>query len=262
MIRADFSRLPFPNGSCDLVVAAFCLYHSRDPASIIAEIARCLVPGGTAIFAVKSADSYRDWTGSWPARGSTPQPRPGPACTRPPTAATSSHRRNQPRRPASHPRNPPVHLPHPRSRRRVPVNLTQVRPAARLAGHPPPSQLPSRRDSRRAGRGHVGRHLRAASALQRGDGSMTRQFVKRYPDTALAAGLRNTIVGSLVWNPPLVPELRCQPARTLLPARRRAARPPADLTILAAHLGDVHGSAHQGAARCPAAGPSARLAAM
>ena len=59
-VRADFHRLPFPDDSCGLVVAAFCLYHSPSPASAITEITRCLIPGGTAIFTVKSADSYRE----------------------------------------------------------------------------------------------------------------------------------------------------------------------------------------------------------
>jgi ubiquinone/menaquinone biosynthesis C-methylase UbiE len=59
-VRADFHRLPFPDDSCGLVVAAFCLYHSLSPSSVIMEITRCLLPGGTAIFAVKSADSYRE----------------------------------------------------------------------------------------------------------------------------------------------------------------------------------------------------------
>lgn len=59
-VRADFHQLPFPDGCCDLVTAAFCLYHSPSPGSVIAEIARCLIPGGTAIFAVKSADSYAE----------------------------------------------------------------------------------------------------------------------------------------------------------------------------------------------------------
>jgi len=60
IVCADFHRLPLADGLCDLVVAAFCLYHARSPASVIAEITRCLVPGGTAIIAVKSADSYRE----------------------------------------------------------------------------------------------------------------------------------------------------------------------------------------------------------
>jgi ubiquinone/menaquinone biosynthesis C-methylase UbiE len=59
-VRADFHRLPFPDDSCGLVVAAFCLYHSPSPSSVITEVTRCLLPGGTAIFAVKSADSYRE----------------------------------------------------------------------------------------------------------------------------------------------------------------------------------------------------------
>lgn len=59
-VLADFHRLPLPDGSCGLIVAAFCLYHSPAPASVIAEIARCLASNGTAVIAVKSADSYRE----------------------------------------------------------------------------------------------------------------------------------------------------------------------------------------------------------
>ncbi|MGI5274168.1 class I SAM-dependent methyltransferase [Nonomuraea sp. CA-218870] len=58
-IRADFHRLPFGDGVCDLVVAAFCLYHAPDPRPVIAEIARVLAPAGIAILVTKSADSYR-----------------------------------------------------------------------------------------------------------------------------------------------------------------------------------------------------------
>jgi SAM-dependent methyltransferase len=60
LVRADFCRLPFPDGFCNLIVAAFCLYHARSPTKVIAEMARCLVPGGTAIIAVKAGDSYRE----------------------------------------------------------------------------------------------------------------------------------------------------------------------------------------------------------
>jgi len=59
-LRADFHRLPLTDRSCDLIVAAFCLYHSPDPVSVITEIARCLTGEGTAVIAVKSADSYRE----------------------------------------------------------------------------------------------------------------------------------------------------------------------------------------------------------
>jgi len=60
LVRADIHRLPLRDGCCDVIVAAFCLYHSAVPESVIAEIARCLRPGGTAILAVKSRDSYRE----------------------------------------------------------------------------------------------------------------------------------------------------------------------------------------------------------
>jgi SAM-dependent methyltransferase len=59
-VRADFHRLPLADRACDLIVAAFCLYHSPEPASVITEIARCLTRDGTAVIAVKSADSYRE----------------------------------------------------------------------------------------------------------------------------------------------------------------------------------------------------------
>jgi Na+-translocating ferredoxin:NAD+ oxidoreductase RnfE subunit len=45
---------------CGLVVAAFCLYHSSSPGSVIREITRCLLWGRTAIFAAKSAESYAE----------------------------------------------------------------------------------------------------------------------------------------------------------------------------------------------------------
>jgi SAM-dependent methyltransferase len=59
-LRADFHHLPLAGGSCHAAVAAFCLYHSPDPAKAIAEIARCLVPGGAAVLVTKSADSYHE----------------------------------------------------------------------------------------------------------------------------------------------------------------------------------------------------------
>jgi ubiquinone/menaquinone biosynthesis C-methylase UbiE len=57
---ADFHHLPLADGSCDVVIAAFCLYHSPDPGRVISEISRCLRYGGTAILVTKSADSYRE----------------------------------------------------------------------------------------------------------------------------------------------------------------------------------------------------------
>jgi SAM-dependent methyltransferase len=58
MVRADFHQLPLGNATCTLVVAAFCLYHASNPRTVVAEIARVLVPGGAAIMVTKSADSY------------------------------------------------------------------------------------------------------------------------------------------------------------------------------------------------------------
>lgn len=58
-VRADFHRLPLDEEVCDVVVAAFCLYHAPDPRPVIAEIARVLAPGGVVIMVTKSADSYR-----------------------------------------------------------------------------------------------------------------------------------------------------------------------------------------------------------
>ncbi|MFM9442614.1 class I SAM-dependent methyltransferase [Streptomyces acidiscabies] len=59
-LRADFHRLPVPDGVGDLAVAAFCLYHSRRPGDVAAEIARVLTPGGLAVLVTKSLDSYRE----------------------------------------------------------------------------------------------------------------------------------------------------------------------------------------------------------
>jgi len=58
LVCADFHHLPLQDASVHLVVAAFCLYHSPQPTAALAELARCLAPGGTAILATKSADSY------------------------------------------------------------------------------------------------------------------------------------------------------------------------------------------------------------
>jgi SAM-dependent methyltransferase len=60
VVCADFCHLPLASGACDVIVAAFCLYHAACPELVIGEIARCLHPGGTAILATKSADSYRE----------------------------------------------------------------------------------------------------------------------------------------------------------------------------------------------------------
>ncbi|MGH8883765.1 MAG: class I SAM-dependent methyltransferase [Egibacteraceae bacterium] len=88
-VCADFHRLPLGDASCHLVVAAFCLYHSRQPAVVVAEIARCLMPWGAAILVTKSADSYRKLDELVAASGLDHRPQSARACTRQPTAATS-----------------------------------------------------------------------------------------------------------------------------------------------------------------------------
>ncbi|MGW4896615.1 class I SAM-dependent methyltransferase [Kitasatospora sp. NPDC004240] len=57
--RGDFHTIDLPNSSVAVAVAAFCLYHSARPATVIAEVARCLAPGGLLITVTKAADSYR-----------------------------------------------------------------------------------------------------------------------------------------------------------------------------------------------------------
>lgn len=59
-VAADFHHLPLPSARLDLAVAAFCLYHSADPAAAVAELTRCLRPGGALVLATKSADSYAE----------------------------------------------------------------------------------------------------------------------------------------------------------------------------------------------------------
>lgn len=60
VVAGDFHRMPFPDDTFDVVVAAFCLYHSARPADALIEIRRCLRPGGAVIVATKSADSYAE----------------------------------------------------------------------------------------------------------------------------------------------------------------------------------------------------------
>jgi SAM-dependent methyltransferase len=57
--RGDFHAIDLPDDSVAIAVAAFCLYHSPRPAEPLAEIARCLQPGGLSITVTKSQDSYR-----------------------------------------------------------------------------------------------------------------------------------------------------------------------------------------------------------
>jgi ubiquinone/menaquinone biosynthesis C-methylase UbiE len=59
-VEGDFHDLPLPAGSCDVAVAAFCLYHSPRPQDVIAQITTVLAPGGLAVLVTKELDSYRE----------------------------------------------------------------------------------------------------------------------------------------------------------------------------------------------------------
>jgi SAM-dependent methyltransferase len=66
---ADVQSLPFENGTFDVVVAAWMLYHVPDLARGLAEIARVLRPGGTFVAATNSRlhlQELRDLVGSGP----------------------------------------------------------------------------------------------------------------------------------------------------------------------------------------------------
>lgn len=61
--QVDFHQLPALSGAddaVDVVVAAFCLYHSPRPKQVIAQIAPCLTTEGHAVLATKSVDSYAE----------------------------------------------------------------------------------------------------------------------------------------------------------------------------------------------------------
>jgi SAM-dependent methyltransferase len=78
-VRADFHHLPLAAASLDVVVAAFCLYHSPRPARVVAQIARCLSPGGRAVLVTKSADSYHQIDRLVAQTGLDPQARERPS---------------------------------------------------------------------------------------------------------------------------------------------------------------------------------------
>lgn len=59
-VEGDFHDLQLPTGSCDVAVAAFCLYHSPKPDDVIEQIAKVLAPGGLAVLVTKGLDSYRE----------------------------------------------------------------------------------------------------------------------------------------------------------------------------------------------------------
>lgn len=58
-VHADFHHLPLADAIFNLGVAAFCLYHAPRPQAVLAELRRCVIPGGAVVLATKAADSYR-----------------------------------------------------------------------------------------------------------------------------------------------------------------------------------------------------------
>ncbi|MCX5277761.1 MULTISPECIES: class I SAM-dependent methyltransferase [Streptomyces] len=61
--EGDFHQLPLGSGTCDVTVAAFCLYHSPQPERVIEELSRALAPQGLAVLVTKSLDSYSEMDG-------------------------------------------------------------------------------------------------------------------------------------------------------------------------------------------------------
>jgi ubiquinone/menaquinone biosynthesis C-methylase UbiE len=54
--RGDAAALPFLDGSFDLVITRFAVHHFEDPAGPMAEMARCVRPGGRVVVADLIAD--------------------------------------------------------------------------------------------------------------------------------------------------------------------------------------------------------------
>jgi SAM-dependent methyltransferase len=65
-IVGDLTEVDFPNGSFDAVTAFYSLNHvpREEHASLVASVARWLVPGGLFLAAFGLADEA-DWTGDW-----------------------------------------------------------------------------------------------------------------------------------------------------------------------------------------------------
>lgn len=57
---ADVQNLPFADGSFDVVVANFMLYHAPDPPVAVQEIARVLRPGGRLLAATNGPNNLRE----------------------------------------------------------------------------------------------------------------------------------------------------------------------------------------------------------
>ncbi len=218
-----------PDQGCDLVVAAFCLYHSPAPGQVIAEISPLPAPRRDGDHRVTSRRTATgNSTCSWPPPASTPERLHGRASTRPPTAATSysspprslsvqhviheTHRFTFPASPTS----PSTWPPHPSTScppwpgRRPHGLAAALRPAA----------------ARPAGHDDVRRHLPGRRQTPAGH-RRERHYLKRYRDHAA----RQRAEANYRWlaglpGPLRLPRLRDhQRPGTGVRAHRRAARP-------------------------------------
>jgi malonyl-CoA O-methyltransferase len=59
-VSADFSKLPFPSGSVDLIVSNFALQWSPDLPATFVELSRVLKVGGLALFSLPGPDALKE----------------------------------------------------------------------------------------------------------------------------------------------------------------------------------------------------------
>ena len=64
-VQADAARLPFADGSFDVVFANLLLPWVNDPAAVLAEVSRVLRKGGVLAFATLGPDSLRQLSHAW-----------------------------------------------------------------------------------------------------------------------------------------------------------------------------------------------------
>lgn len=76
---ADAQRLPFPGAAFDLVLANHMIYHVREPAVAVAELARVLRPGGQLLAATNGPHDMREL---WEIRAEVFGQRPHEGLTR------------------------------------------------------------------------------------------------------------------------------------------------------------------------------------
>lgn len=76
-LQADAARLPFVQGSFDLVIANQLLPWIAEPDAVFGEIARVLRVGGVFAFASLGPDSLRELRNAWSAAEAAGKPAPG-----------------------------------------------------------------------------------------------------------------------------------------------------------------------------------------